>query len=79
MYGFSSEDSYERLGHAIIVQAVKDYRVALKRLKNTPSNTASTYTKDEVERFFLSDFYRMITNVDPQFIMSKIKEEVEYK
>ena len=34
-------DPYENLVNAIVLQAVKDYRDALKRLKKKPSNQAA--------------------------------------
>ena len=33
-----TEDPYERLANAIILQAVTDYRVALKRIKRNPKD-----------------------------------------
>ena len=34
-------DPYENLANAIVLQAVKDYRDALKRLKKKPGNQAA--------------------------------------
>ena len=34
-------DPYENLANAIVLQAVKDYRDALKRLKKKPRNQAA--------------------------------------
>lgn len=45
---------YENLINAIILQAVKDYRDALKRLKKKPQNTDAMSTAMEIERFFHS-------------------------
>ena len=69
-------DTYERLANAIILQAVKDYRNALKRLKKHPRNGTSLYTKREVERFFRSDWYASLTTVDPEMLILKLNEEV---
>ena len=33
-----AEDPYERLANAIILQAVSDYRTALKKIKANPKN-----------------------------------------
>lgn len=33
-----TEDPYESLGNAIILQAVKDYRAVLRRIKHNPKN-----------------------------------------
>ena len=69
-------DTYERLANAIILQAVKDYRNALKRLKKHPENEDDLYTKHEVERFFRSDWYKLLTTVAPEMLILKLNEEV---
>lgn len=69
-------DSYERLANAIILQAVKDYRNALKRLKKHPRNETALYTKIEVERFFHSDWCTELSTIDSEMLIRKLKEEV---
>ncbi len=69
-------DTYERLANAIVLQAVKDYRNALKRLEKHPRNETALYTKREVERFFRSDWYTSLTMVDPEMLILKLNEEV---
>jgi len=69
-------DTYERLANAIILQAVKDYRNALKRLKKHPQNEKALNTKREVERFFRSDWYASLTTVNPEMLITKLKKEV---
>ena len=48
--------NYENLANAIILQAVKDYRMALKCLKRNPMNRTALADKDEIERFFRSQW-----------------------
>ena len=69
-------DVYERLSNAIVLQAVKVYRNALKRLKKHPQNEKALNTKREVERFFRSDWYASLTTVDPEMLITKLKKEV---
>lgn len=69
-------NTYERLANAIVLQAVKDYRNALKRLEKHPRNETALYTKREVERFFRSDWYASLTKVNPEMLIRKLKEEV---
>ena len=45
-------DAYEKLANAIILQAVKDYRHALKLLARNSKCTSALSTKAECERFF---------------------------
>ena len=69
-------DTYERLSNAIVLQAVKDYRNALKRLKKHPQNEKALNTKREVERFFHSDLYASLTTADPEKFITKLKKKV---
>ena len=69
-------DTYEKLANAIVLQAVKDYRNALKRLKKHPHNRIALYTKQEVEQFFRSSWYASLTTVDPEILIQKLNEEV---
>jgi len=68
--------TYEKLTNAIVSQAVKDYRKALKVLKKHPRNGTALYTKREVECFFRSDWYALLTSVDPEMLIRTLKEEV---
>ena len=75
-------DPYENLANSIILLAVKDYRDALKKLKKWPRNEAACHEaaqimKAEVERFFRSAWYRELTSVDGEFLISKLQAEVE--
>ncbi len=69
-------ENYERLANAIVLQAVKDYRLALKRLAKHPPNREALYTKKEVEEFFRSGFYETLTTVDGELLIQKLNEEV---
>ncbi len=69
-------DPYEQLANAIVLQAVKDYRDALKKLKKRPHYEPAKYTIAEVERFFHSDWYRELTTIEPEILIRKLKEEV---
>ncbi len=71
-----SLDPYERLGNAIIIQAVKDYRKELKRLrKNRCAGSAGAEVKS-IEKFFHSQLFGVLTNIDPDELIRKIREEV---
>ena len=69
------EENYEKLANAIIIQAADDYRKAAKRLKHNPNHRESKETIEEVERFFRSDWYSVLTDVDGEFLLRKLKEE----
>ena len=71
-----TNDGYENLAHAIILQAVKDYRKALKILKRQPRNKDAKATTEECERFFLSKWFTTLTNIDGKVLIEKLKKEV---
>lgn len=61
-------DSYEELANAIVLQAVKDYRLH----DDEP-------TLNEIERFFRSGWFSVLTKLDPECLISKLrKEKVQY-
>ncbi len=68
-------EPYENLANAIILRAVKDYRIAQKRLKKDPRNGKELYAKREIERFFRSDWYASLTAVAPEELIKRLKEE----
>ena len=57
-------DPYENLAQAIILQAVKDYR-----LHDDEKELAS------IERFFRSDWFGVLTSVDPELLIAKLRKE----
>jgi hypothetical protein len=69
-------DAYEKLVNAIILQAVKDYRFALKRLAKHPRNDSDLYTKREIECFFRSGYFTSLTSIDSEMLIQKLHEEV---
>ena len=57
-------DPYENLANAIIMRAVEDYRLAEDRR-----------TLKEIEGFFLSDWFSVLTNLDGAALLQKLREE----
>ena len=70
-------NGYEALANGIIEQAVKDYRIALKALSRSPKNKAARAMKEEVEGFFRSDWFGVLTDINPEYLISKLCMEVE--
>jgi len=68
---------YEDLANAIVLQAVRDYRKALKTLRVYPKSRSAKADRDELERFFRSPWYACLTSVDGETLIRKIREEVE--
>ena len=72
-------DPYENLANAIVLQAGKDYRNALKRLKKKSGNKAAMADALECERFFRSGWYKTLTSVDGEYLITKLREEAKPK
>ncbi len=71
-------DPYEGLANGIILQAVKDYRDANKKLSRGRKNQAAQQMKDECLRFFHSHWFTVLTEVDPEFLIRKLDKEAEH-
>ena len=65
----------EQLASAIIVQAAKDYRAAARVLKKHPGSAAAKAEISELERFFLSDWFRVLSTVDGEQILIRLRRE----
>ena len=62
-------DPYQELANAIVLQAAKDYR-----LHDNEQELA------RIERFFRSDWFSVLTNVNPEILITKLrKEKVRYE
>ena len=57
-------DHYQELANAIVLQAVKDYRM-----------TDDERELKEIERFFRSAWFGVLTSVDPDLLISKLRKE----
>lgn len=68
------ETAYRNLANAIVVQAAKDYRNALNGETYYYNSTPKSVIK-EVERFFHSPWYRMLTKVDGDYLIEQLQIE----
>ena len=59
----------ENLANAIIITAAKDYRKALE--KDNKLNIR------QLQRFFRSDYFKILSKLNPKVLLKKIKEEVK--
>ena len=66
-----------KLRNAIIQQAAKDYRKALKILSKNPRNEVYRQEKEEIETFFKSDCNSMLLkNESGVYILDKLNKEI---
>ena len=70
----SVESAYRNLANAIIIQAANDYRKALDGKSYYYNKTPEMVIK-EVERFFHSSWYRLLTKIDGDFIIEQLHRE----
>jgi hypothetical protein len=69
-------DPYENLANAIVAQAARDYLTALRRLKKNPENRTAMDEAMRLENFFHSGWYGVLTSVDPDYLIRKLREKV---
>lgn len=55
---------FEELANAIVLQAVKDYRLH-----------DDAQTLNNIENFFYSDWFSVLTNVNPKILVTKLRKE----
>lgn len=66
---------YEGLANGIVLQAVKDYRDANKKLARGRKNEDASRMKQECLRFFRSGWFGALTTIDPELLIKKLDEE----
>ena len=67
---------YQTLANAIILQAVRDYRAILRWLKKHPEDRNAQLERKELEGFFLSDWFRVLSNADSRALLNRLQKEV---
>ena len=71
--------NWENLANAIVLSAVKDFRTEYKRYLKNPNSKAAAAEVESLIRFFTSDYYSSLTSVNGEFLVRKLKSEVEEK
>ena len=66
---------YQALANAIIIQAAKDYKAALRQMKRHPGTKAGMGTIMQIERFFHSSWFGMLTQIDPDYLINRLRKE----
>ncbi|OQB13573.1 MAG: hypothetical protein BWY15_01648 [Firmicutes bacterium ADurb.Bin193] len=67
---------YENLSNAIILRAVADYRKVLRILYKHPYHRDAIREKSSLLRFFRSDWFRVLTNLEPEMLIKRLNAEV---
>ncbi|HNZ49792.1 MAG TPA: hypothetical protein PKN92_13185 [Candidatus Hydrogenedentes bacterium] len=68
-------DPYQALANAVVQNAAEDYRAALKRLNKDPENVIAKAEVQELKRFFRSQWYEVLTEVDGEYLINMLEKE----
>lgn len=68
------DEAYEHFAVSIVIQAIDDYRKVLHKVKVSRYRNAQ-HSKNEIERFFRSEWCHQLCGWDGDEIMETIKEQ----
>lgn len=68
--------NYELLGNAIVVQAARDYRVALRTQHLNPNDEKNNKEVIKIEKFFHSEYFKLLTDLNGPELAERIKREL---
>ena len=68
-------NGWEELASAIIMAAVKDYRRAMQRIRRCSGAKMPMERIRECERFFRSEWFRTLTEIDGEALIRKLRRE----
>ena len=66
---------WEGLANAVILCACEDYRSARKKLGRNRDNKMATAMARDCEKFFRSDWFGALSDVDGSFLLSELRRE----
>lgn len=69
-----SIDWEKELGNQIVLQAVTDYRKSLRGIRVADRMSVEAMMK-ECEEFFVSDWFKMLTKLDGNLLLTQLQEE----
>lgn len=70
-------NGYEKLANEIVLQAVKDYRDADKKLARGRNNSDAKYVKEECLSFFKSRWFGILTELNPNILIVELEKEAQ--
>ena len=74
-----SDEGYYTLAKAIILQAVKDFRPAYRRLLKHPDDKAAASRVKEITEFFCSEYFCLLTDLDGPRLLKQIIHKLDTK
>ena len=67
----------EDLANAIIVRAAKDYKRAVRKLRKDPEDINSLIRIVEIEDFFRSDWFMILTDLAGETLLNRLKQSLK--
>ena len=67
-------DGYIQLAHAIVAVAAESYKYTLLAVKNHTRSDSVFRRKEELESFFLSEWFRLLSRLDGIYFIQKMQE-----
>ena len=69
-----TESSMRQLAAAIVDRAVMDWHKAMSQLEDNPDYVYAWATKDEIERFFESEWFELLCEISPDLTKIHLQE-----
>lgn len=67
-------DGYIQLAHAIVAVAAESYKYTLLAVKNHTRSDSVFRRKEELESFFLSEWFALLSGLDGRYFIQKMQE-----
>ena len=74
-----NKEAWEDLANAIILTAVEDYKHELIHYLRNPESESAKRSVEREERFFFSDWFDTLSQLDGPTLLRKIKESIYEK
>lgn len=68
--------NYQDLANAIVLKAAQDYMMLYRQFVFQTNGTGVRKELRKLERFFHSGWYRILTSVDGDYLLKKLREHV---
>ena len=67
-------DGYIQLAHAIVIVAAESYKCTLLAVRHHTKSDSVYGRKEELESFFLSEWFRLLSGLDGRYFIKKMQE-----
>lgn len=67
--------NFEDLANAIILRAAEDYRIIYRQANILSGGKSTRAEVRELERFFRSDWFKVLTSIDGEFLIRELRKQ----